>query len=398
MAYCCSLINLSRKVLLVAAFGGLCLLVTPSIGLFLSHREVLCSENRRLHSFPILKTWRDLAGFPLGFERYFDDRFYLRERLTGLHHRLLIRWFHRSPEKKVVLAKNGWLFLNGTQGNFVDLCHRNVQPFSAAEVEAIHAEMRKRRDWIASWGGKTVFVIVPEKETIYPEHLSKIYQSKVNPVSRYDQWKKICDTDPALTCVDLRPALLAAKAKGLIYYRSDSHWNFDGAYVGYSELLKPIHKWFPNVIRSPKPMILGHATYRGDLAKLLAVGDWFDEQDQNNYGNPSRSCAKRVAALSGDLEIPLKSEPIVYECKNVKLPNAVLVRDSMANRWRPLLPDNFKRTVLMFNWFPSAEVIEREHPDVVIFENVERTIEQLLYVTLDTGQRPGQARFSWPQK
>lgn len=379
----------------------LCLLALPAFGMLRSRGgDVLVTENRRLAPFPPWRALKDLAAFPHGFEEFFADRFHFREVLTSLHHRILVGWFYRSPVKNVLLGRDGWLYLNGPQGDFVDVTYRNTLPFSESALAAIHAEMKRRRDWIASWGGKTVFVIVPEKETIYPEYLPRVYEERPNPQSRYDQWWTICQSDPDLTCVDLRPALRAMKKDGLIFYRADSHWNSAGAYAGYREFMKTVGNWFPVTpsTAKPVPVVLGAKLVRGDLAKMLAVGDWFDEREPVGYGDPYDSsllrCAREVAPVSGGRPIPAKSEPLVFECDAPSRPSAVMIRDSMADRWRPWLSDNFRRAVWMFNWFPDAGVIERERPELVIFENIERTIEQFLVVRLDRGE--GQARFSRP--
>lgn len=377
----------------------LCLLGLPTVGmLYFRGGDVALTENRRLAPFPSLASLHDVATFPRDFEDYFVDRFRFRNLLTSLHHQLLVGCFHRSPVKNVLLGKDGWLYLNGPQGNFVDVTYRNVLPFSDSALAAIHAEMKRRQDWVASWGGKTVFVIVPEKETVYPENLPRAYEERPNPQSRFHQWRTICESDPDLTCVDLRPALQARKNDGLMFYRADSHWNSAGAYVGYRELMMAVGKWFAVTSPEVRPVILGDKLVRGDLAKILAVGDWFDEPEPVGYGEPFDPsllrCAREVAPVSDGKPIPAKSEPIVFECDDPSRPSAVVVRDSMADRWRPWLSDNFRRAVWMFNWFPDAGVIERERPDVVIFENVERTIEQFLVVKLDFDG--GQARFSWP--
>ena len=47
-------------------------------------------------------------------------------------------------------------------------------------------------------------------------------------------------------------------------------------------------------------------------------------------------------------------------------------RDSMANALMPLLSENFQRSVYVSSLALERETIEREHPDIVIDEIVER--------------------------
>lgn len=389
-----------RKLLFVASLFSFSLLALPSLISLrqLPGDDITIHEQRRLHPFPTLGTSSDWLNFPKAFENYFGDRFGGRQTLTSVYRHLMIKWFGRSPVKKVLMADKGWLFLTGETGDAIDLYHRNVKPFSAEELTTIHEEIASRSEWVASWGGKSLFVLVPNKETIYPEQLPPLYQQQANPQSRYDQWSEIFANDPSLSNIDLRPILTAAKQKGLVYYRSDSHWNLDGAYIGYQAMGNVLQYWFPSVVPVDRPAATtGGDAFRGDLAKMLAVGDWFDEPDQDDYLNVQddslRKCAKSVSLPAGGLDVSEKSALSVFECNNPKLPTAVLVRDSMANRWLPLLPDNFRRLVVMYNWYPDAEVIAREKPDVVIFENVERSLHQYLLVRLTYDPVRKQARF-----
>ena len=392
--------SLQTKLLFGTALLGILLLALPALGLLQNRDTVSVKEKRRLNPFPKLDTAGDWVAFPQAFEAYFADRFKYRQPLTHFHHRLTINAFDRSPTPKVLISDNGWLFLNGDKGDFVDVYHRNIKPLTGAEISTIHDEMSKRRDWIANWGGKTLFLVVPNKDTIYPERLPRWLQQPVKPGSRFDQWSGIFDQDPSLNHIDLRHALFAAKRRQIIYFRSDSHWNFDGAYVGYLELAHALQRWFPDIAPSTKPVNPAAKGYRGDLAQMLSIDGRFDEQDQAGYGDMATrtettlKCARPAPPVSGGIAIPEKSEPLVFECNNPRLPSAVVIRDSMAIGWIPLLPDNFRRVVFMFNWFPAADVIEREKPDVVIFENVERTLDQFLYVKLGFDSGKDRAHFN----
>jgi hypothetical protein len=56
------------------------------------------------------------------------------------------------------------------------------------------------------------------------------------------------------------------------------------------------------------------------------------------------------------------------------LPRAVVYRDSMAVSLIPLLAENFSRSVFVSSRKLDQALIEREKPDVVIEEMVERSL------------------------
>jgi hypothetical protein len=62
----------------------------------------------------------------------------------------------------------------------------------------------------------------------------------------------------------------------------------------------------------------------------------------------------------------------IYEHPNADLPRLVMNRDSMAVALIPLLSENFHRSVYVQSTALARETIEREHPDIVIDEIVER--------------------------
>ena len=54
------------------------------------------------------------------------------------------------------------------------------------------------------------------------------------------------------------------------------------------------------------------------------------------------------------------------------LPRAVILRDSFASQLAPFLSEHFSRAVYLWQNDFDAEVVEREHPDIVIQEIVGR--------------------------
>jgi hypothetical protein len=63
-----------------------------------------------------------------------------------------------------------------------------------------------------------------------------------------------------------------------------------------------------------------------------------------------------------------------YVCDRPGLPRAVVLRDSMAIPLIPLMSENFSRAVYVSSRAFDKALIERERPDVVIEELVERSL------------------------
>ena len=65
---------------------------------------------------------------------------------------------------------------------------------------------------------------------------------------------------------------------------------------------------------------------------------------------------------------------IVIEVNNPRLPRAVIFRDSFTDALLPLLFEHFRSAVYVSEKTFDRGVIEREKPEVVITEMVERSI------------------------
>ena len=63
---------------------------------------------------------------------------------------------------------------------------------------------------------------------------------------------------------------------------------------------------------------------------------------------------------------------LITEIPGSSLPRAVVFRDSFANRLAPLFSEHFSRAVYLWQNDFDAEIVLKEHPDVVIQEIVGR--------------------------
>ena len=65
---------------------------------------------------------------------------------------------------------------------------------------------------------------------------------------------------------------------------------------------------------------------------------------------------------------------LVFEQEDTRLPRAVMFRDSFAIWLTPLLSENFSHIRYSWQYTFDREIIERERPDIVIQEMVERVL------------------------
>ena len=129
--------------------------------------------------------------------------------------------------RNVVIGADGWLFWGGdcVLEDFLSL-----QPFSVEQLQKRQRVLESKRDWLAKHGIRYLFMIPPDKQSIYPEFMPKAYQA-MQGQSRLDQFVAYMQQHSNVDILDFRQTLRAAKADRQIYFRMDSHWNEMGALI-----------------------------------------------------------------------------------------------------------------------------------------------------------------------
>jgi alginate O-acetyltransferase complex protein AlgJ len=221
-------------------------------------------------------------------------------------------------------------------------------------------------------------VIPPNKETIYPENLPNDL-ARARPQSRLDQiLDRLRRTHSAVHLLDLRPALLAAKSSGQIYFKTDTHWNDRGAYVAYVAIMEAVKDLLPNwnIVPQPRDNFIAESSpyVQGDLARMMDMSndypdEWLSLRRKIPFTTPAGAMDPRGIAVT-DVNDPT-------------LPRLVFYHDSFAIALVPMLGPNFRRVFWSFNYELDPAAIEREKPDVVIDEFLERN----LYVDPPTDPR-----------
>lgn len=309
------------------------------------------------------------------FERYYSDSFGLRDRLILWNGLLRLRGFddfHSSTT--VVVGREGWLFF-ANENVLED--YMNVIPFKSEDLEKMGSILEERRVWLERKGLKLFILVAPNKHTIYSEYLPRNIH-KLGKESRLDQAKTYLERCyPKLEFLDVRETLFNAKRTQRLYYKTDTHWNSYGAFIAYGELMKRIGLHFPAAKRySLDDFTLNVQEYRaGSLARMLSLSDRLVEE--------TVTLVPKFDHRARDVESPpanslhRKGGISVREVDDPHLPKAVIFHDSFTVALMPFLSESFRRSVYAWTSDFLPELIERENPDIVIIECVERYINRL---------------------
>lgn len=351
------------------------LIFAPLIKMMTSERILFSSaEKRRLAEPPDIKLdWKNAKKFIPEYEAYYNDHFGYRERYIRSYNRILHKYFNKSPVPDVLYGKEGWLFLTT---NKVIEDYMGFNPFTPDELKVIEEYARSKQKWLAARGIQYLFIVVPGKQTVYPEYLPDYIYSRRGQ-TRLDQLTLHLQLQPDLNFLDLRPALLTAKNRDRIYHLTDSHWNLRGAQAGYQEIMAKLQQMFPrrdlaarNYHESGTRLEKG-----GDLAVMIKKEETMREVAP--ILDMASNCSKLNELKIGAWDTSGMLEKAFYtECPAGQL-TAIIFRDSFTSLLVPFLAEHFKKAVFLWKYYDQEimeELLTIFKPDIVIEEMGERRL------------------------
>ncbi|MBE9489615.1 MAG: hypothetical protein IMY67_04925 [Bacteroidetes bacterium] len=333
-------------------------------------------EKRNLAKFPSSpESLKAISDYPKALNTYYSDHFGFREVLTKIYFVLANKLGSQSSVDDVTIGQDGWLFLGSIKEGY--LRHNdpigdaiNVNLFSKKELEDFARSIMSIKNWLSKKGIEYIYVIAPNKHTIYFDKLPK-YILKKNKESATDQIIKYLQEHTNVPVVDLRPALLEEKKKHLVYFKSDTHWNHYGANVAQYIIMNKIKSLLPGKITTS--LLTGNqfkiSTRKGgDLAEFAKIENVIEDNPQPIFD---------VECSSVDESPDTKAKKTYTMTCVPQKPNVVIFRDSFFTYLQPYISRQFNRSTYIWermNYKSLVKYVELEKPSIVIDEVVERTL------------------------
>jgi alginate O-acetyltransferase complex protein AlgJ len=265
---------------------------------------------------------------------------------------------------QVIIGKGGWL-----QFSFEDSIndYQNTLPIKKTSLEIIQKKSQQLYNHLSSRNAHLIIIIAPNKATIYPEKMPDEIP-KINKKSRMDLLMAYMQSNGPPVFIDLRPALLAARSKYPVYYKTDTHWNSYGAYIAYKAIMGSLSSFNPALAPYPldrfKPVTSEPS--KADLSNMLGSQSILESRIRLI---PRFITNKKGQALQAD-NLPRND-----------LPSLVMYHDSFGVTLVPFVSLQFKDPVyIRFSNNKDTQnlhLIDKLHPDVVIIELVERDLNKI---------------------
>ncbi len=338
---------------------------------FLQFVEVTNDENRAMAPRPTIP----VENFDTFFEEcdsYINDRIPFRKYLVTINSAIDYFIFDRSANDSVVLGKEHWLFYKSTSGDDNDPIDDYLGKclLSEDELRAIADNCIAQRDILAGMGKEFVIFIAPNKERIYSEYMPDRY-GEPSDTYRVRQIVDYLREHTDLRVVYPYDELMSAKeaADCDIYYKTDTHWNSLGGYIGASTLLSEIGIDMPE-IGSDGLQITKSPGGAGDLARMLGLGHALDYVESDVTVGIAE--AHNLQMVQDDFYGLTQLTAQGADPRRI-----YVIRDSFATHMSMFISSQFDESYYRHYMFYTYDDIVNIDPDIVVKECVERNVCEL---------------------
>lgn len=306
--------------------------------------------------------------YPQNFEKYFNDNYGFRKTLISLNSKIMDKIFDESPDARAVMGKDDWFYFDN-HNSLLDATGRALLSDELVErgVESFYRNWQKMRAKNIDY----LLVIAADKSTVYPEFLPDYI--KPSGPHRIDKFlNALLKKYPDFPVIDLRPILLEAKKRDVIYHKTDTHWNKRGAHAAYMAIAKKL-----KISAHPRSDYFNKEDdmIRGDISDIMNS----EARSQDFSLSPKFKSAFRKIAPSKK-EFDQFHLPDFYVNKNSDLPVLFAYKDSFFGDLLDFTSEHFSRSFYI-NEFPcdlNYEIIKNYRPNLVIQEFWEGRIEVVL--------------------
>lgn len=345
------------RVVYCVLFFVLCAL--PVVLMPLSKQDTSFAK-RTASQLPALRTDDGKLNLKAGaeLETYLSEHFAFRAELVTANNLLHHALFGVSREDSVITGADDWLFLADTLPDYADT--------NAMTARTLHNTLRTlslMRDYAAAQGAQFLFVVPPNKNTLYPDAMPAWYrQGTDSNLTRLTAALQGTDI-PYLNLADTLGA-----ADAVVYHKRDTHWNNIGARLGCGAILNALGLPFDGA----DTPFEARTDWSGDLDALIyPTAGYLDTQYYDTA--PAHTTSFSFTGRATSVEAP----DILTEHTGDAAGKLLVFRDSFGNALLPYL-SSAVGTVRYQKYVPyQLNLLEAEQYDAVVVELVERNLAQL---------------------
>ncbi len=367
----------------ILIFGFLIVVTLPMVFTLIHKQEDISSREKRklapLPAFSFDEFWD--GAYQQKFSQFYQDHFGFRQKILSGAREFRRGAWNKSLSRNVIYGDDEWMYFNidGTLHDYTGYYTQNSQD-SGLWLQGLDIKNR----WLAQLGVRYLLVPIPGKMNVYPEHLPARVRDAAGE-SRLQAFRaELKDSDLEDVVLDLLPTLRKVKNETQVYFKTDTHWNEDGAFIVYQAIMDKLSHWFDDIEPvTPNMIDRGSRMKMGDIA--IADGAKAGEMEQTDTLTINNRCANEQSTKVAEFtktpayQANPKHLPRANGCTSKKI-RALVVNDSFGAYIRKFLSDSFEEVIFMhyYELFDMKSFIEEFDPDVFIDLRAERRFHYLL--------------------
>jgi len=359
--------------------------IIPTFTAIDKDRDKSVLENRKLAQSPKIDRLTLFNGkFFNSFEEYFADQLYGRDNIMNAYSSIQLRLLEKKKIENVVIGKDGFLL------PYKDYISENDNIKSSGD--GVLKALQIINETIKTYNGDLYYLYIPHKGNMYDDKYPSFYEDGHDSYIEKNEIKLNKIKRAGINTVDATSVLEEAKRNGeYIYFKTDHHYNFKGAYYSYQELLKAINNNHPeynltypqwdsmSIKRLDKKFIGSYLKQTGNIEDNhgdyyeYALPNDFPKYDRFESGKKFDNFIFRKNDYKGttvDHEYALGNRPnTVIKTYRDWLPNILYIGYSYTNSLEAMSVYNFNEmhSIDPRYWKGNiSEYIKENKPDIVV--------------------------------
>lgn len=342
------------------------------------------------------------TNFPKEYKRYFDENIGFRDNAMAANLILKYKLFHVLDLESWRLGEDGELFYTARGNEIKTYTGENI--FTREDMQEMTENLICMNQYFEETGCDTYNMFIPNKEGIYSEKYSPyIYHEEK---SRQDKFCEYLTENSALNVVNLKNPLMEAANGQRVFYKAfdASHWNMNGAFVGYQELMQEIAKKHADIT------VLSEEDFDVSEEQWEGLSNYYDSSDHIKncfqfvdivyHYNLKKGWNFTVEQQPPEgMEIDANLNYYHYFNESVDNPHCMLiVGDSFVYSFMmPFFAESVRNVYFIRN--TDAETIvklaEAVCPDIFVYEVVERVGDKAYYDCMEDYQQFSRSDLDW---
>ncbi|MBP7319426.1 MAG: hypothetical protein KA953_00015 [Lachnospiraceae bacterium] len=282
-------------------------------------------------------------------DQYLSNNFGLRTEVISFYTKFQERIFSTSFVENVVIGKEGFLYYKDT---IDDYCGTNKM--SSREIFNTVRTLEMMQENITSQNKKMLFIVAPNKNSLYDYMPSNYRKSKDK-----SNWERLSQKMSNVSYIDAFD--LFRSKKECYYYKTDTHWNDQGAYLVVEKAMDLLGR---PLLDQKEPAVFEKNAMTGDLQRML-YPDSKPNESKLVLGNPQYQMITTTRSFE---------QPYIETNQPNGNGSLVMFRDSFANNMITHLSEQYQYAIYDKNIPYNLSAVDKYQADHVIIEIAERNL------------------------